>query len=116
MSATARAARDRFQAPRQRAITARDAGLKLASRANRWLICGAVALAGGLSALTAHAFHSRTAAAPNAAAPNAAAATTAAPQSSQPSSQTPLQSPSQPPSASSQVPAPAPAPAVSGGS
>lgn len=112
MSATARAARERFQAPRQRAITARDAGLKLASRANRWLICGAVALAGGLSALTAHAFHSRTAAA----APNAAATTPAAPQSSQPSSQTPLQSPSQPPSASSQVPAPAPAPAVSGGS
>ncbi len=40
-------------------MTARDAGLALISRINRWLIAGAVAFSGLISLAAAHAFHGR---------------------------------------------------------
>ncbi len=94
-----------------REVTAREQGLALISRINRWLIAGAVGVAGLLSLVAAHAFHGHSA--------NASpAARTAAPQSqpqSQPSGDDSgggLQQPAQAP-----APAPAaPAPVVSGGS
>lgn len=43
------------------AVQARDAALSLVARANRWLIAAAVLVAGGLTALTAHAFHAKAA-------------------------------------------------------
>ena len=43
------------------AVQARDAGLRLARRAQRWIVAVAVGTAGGLAALTAHAYHARAA-------------------------------------------------------
>jgi hypothetical protein len=96
-----------------RRLSARDAGLALAARANRWMISGAVILAGGLTAVTAHAFHPGSAAAVHALTP---AATPAVPAhgSEQDNSGAPLQAPSTPPA--SAAPTPSPAPVVSGGS
>ena len=45
------------------AVEARDAGLRLATRAQRWIAVLAVGTAGGLAALTAHANHARAASA-----------------------------------------------------
>ena len=42
------------------AVRAREAGLELIRRVNRWLVAGAIAAAGILSLLAAHAFHGRT--------------------------------------------------------
>jgi hypothetical protein len=98
-------------ASRGSAVEVRDAGLALARRVKRGMIFGAVLLAGGVSAVTAHAFHARTAALTQAAAP---AASRSASQSSDDTSGGSLQSPSQAPTAP--APAPAAAPVVSGGS
>ena len=43
-----------------RSVTARERGLALISRVNRWLIAGAVGLSGLISLAAAHAFHGRT--------------------------------------------------------
>lgn len=98
------------------AIRSRERGLSLLKRANRWLVGLAVLLAGALTGLTAHAFHSSTA---------SARTTTSSPGSGQSSSSGAsapgLQSPASPPASSpapaAASPAPAPAaPVVSGGS
>ena len=104
-------------AARSRRAYARDLGLDMISRANRWLISGAVILTGGVSALTWHAFHAHAAtpAATRGVAPQSSGASNSSDDGS--SSTTPLQAPSQAPAAASPAPAPAPAPApVSGGS
>jgi hypothetical protein len=96
------------QPARRKAALAREAGLEFAGRANRWMIAGAVTLAAGLSALTAHAFHAHAATRPSTSQQSA---------QTQPSGDdgtSGLQAPSQAPSTTS--PAPAPAPVVSGGS
>lgn len=103
-------------APVSDAVRARERGLSLLKRANRWLIGLAVVLAGALTGLTAHAFHSS----------STASAQTTPTSPSQPSgsegsgggaSAPGLQSPASPPAGSSPAPAPAPAPpVVSGGS
>jgi hypothetical protein len=46
------------------AVQARDAGLRLAQRAQRWIAALAVGAASGLAALTAHAYHARATPAP----------------------------------------------------
>jgi hypothetical protein len=95
-------------------MNARDAGLRLIGRINRWLITGAVALTAMIALVTQHAFR----AAHPAATPASSSASSAVP--SQPSggddgsaSGSGLQQPTQ-------VPTPAPAassaPVVSGGS
>ena len=91
----------------------RDEGLTFVGRANRWMISGAVILAGGVSLITAHAFHAH-AAGSSAAQRSPAGSQTPATgqQSGDDGSGAPLQSPSQAPSV---APA-APAPVVSGGS
>jgi hypothetical protein len=89
-----------------RALARRDAGLGLVRLINRWLIAGAVAATGAVSAVAAQGFsgHSSTTVA-------ASSATTTTQQSSGATS-TGLQSPAQTPSASSS----ASTGAVSGGS
>ena len=100
-----------------RVVTARDAGLELIRRINRWLIAGAVAAVGLFSLLAAHAFHGHTVTTSRA---SSSVASQSGPISgSSSSSHSPsnaggsgLQAPAQAPS-----PAPAaPAPVVSGGS
>jgi hypothetical protein len=84
---------------------ARDAGLDLIRRANRWLIVGAVALTGGVSLAAAHAFHGRTphaGAAPAAStSPVAASGSSQQPQSSASDGGGGLRAPTQSSSASS---------------
>ena len=96
-------------APLADAIRARERGISLLRRANRWLIGLALLLAGALTGLTAHAFHANPASAQTTTAPSATSgAGASAPQ---------LQSPASPPAAAAPAPAPAPAgPVVSGGS
>jgi hypothetical protein len=96
-------------------VEVRDAGLALVRRVKRRMIFGAVLLAGGVSAVTAHAFHARTAVLTRPAAP-AAVPSVSASQSSDDSSGGSLQSPSGTPAAAPPASAPAPAPVVSGGS
>jgi hypothetical protein len=96
------------QSARRRAAVDRDAGLDFAARANRWIISGAVILAAGVSALTAHAFHA------HAATTSSASQQAAQPQQGGDAGTASLQAPSQAPSAT--TPAPASAPVVSGGS
>jgi hypothetical protein len=99
------------------AVSAREAGLELIRRINRWLIAGAVAGAGVLSLLAGHAFHGHTVASGGASqgAASQSASSSGGPSSSQSSSNaggSGLQAPAQAP-----APAPAaPAPVVSGGS
>jgi hypothetical protein len=107
----------------RRGVNAREAGLDTLARANRWMVAGAVALAGGASAVTWHAFQAHAAGLPRASNPvrpparvhpvhhrsddgGDEAAAPAAPAGA------PAPAPS---SASAPAPA-APAPAVSGGS
>ncbi|HWE07760.1 MAG TPA: hypothetical protein VG325_00300 [Solirubrobacteraceae bacterium] len=98
------------------AVQARERGLWLVSRVNRWMIGLAVLLAGALAGLTAHAFHPKTASAqtattaPSSQTPNAGGAGSAGP--------APLQSPSSVPAPAVPSPAPGPVgpPVVSGGS
>lgn len=109
-------------------LRAREAGLALTRRVNRWMIGGAVILTGGVSAVTAHAFHARSptvtgssaaattarhAAARRSHASAGSASTASSDRSGQGAS---LQAPSQPPTAVAPAPATAPAPVVSGGS
>lgn len=94
-------------------VSARNAGFAFVARTNRWMIAGAVAIAGGLTAVTAHAFHAR----PSAAARPKAAASTPTSRGQSSGSQSAgaqLQPPSQPPAAAD--PNPVPTPVVSGGS
>jgi hypothetical protein len=95
-----------------RIVTARENGLALISRINRWLIAGAVALSGAISVAAANAFHGRTRAQSN-----QTAVTNGGGGSSQRASNTGSGGALQPPA---QAPAPTQAPAsgpvVSGGS
>jgi hypothetical protein len=112
------------EAPGQRgdAVRARDAGLRLARRVNRWAVGGAVAVAGALSALTAHAYHAR-AAAPRSTAVSATRGTRATGAATSatlpPAGATSAAQPGAGPQPPASVPIPAPtqvAPVVSGGS
>lgn len=96
-----------------RRARAREAGLAIVARANRWMISGAVLFAGGLTAVTAHAFHPRSAPPAHWATPSVTRAVPA-PGSNQEDSGAPLQAPSTAPT--SVAPTPSPAPVVSGGS
>ncbi len=88
-----------------REINTRDAGIALASRINRWLIGGAVAGAGFLSLIAAHAFHGRTLGSTGGSSPAVSSPSTS-------SAGGGLQQPAQSPAPS----APSPTPVVSGGS
>jgi hypothetical protein len=94
------------------AVEMRDASLALVRRVKRGMMFGAVVLAGGVSAVTAHAFHARTVVLTRPAAP-AAPPSVSASHSSDGGSGAALQPPSQPPAATAPA---APAPVVSGGS
>ena len=94
------------------AVEMRDASLALVRRVKRGMMFGAVVLAGGMSAVTAHAFHARTAVLTRPESP-AAHPSVSASQSSDDGSGASLQSPSETPTP---APAAAPAPVVSGGS
>jgi hypothetical protein len=98
--------------PESAAVAARERGLWLVTRVNRWMVGLAVLFAGALTGLTAHAFHPKTA--------SAQTATTAPSQPSNAgdagsSNPAPLQSPSSAPAPVAPVPVPA-GPVVSGGS
>jgi hypothetical protein len=96
-------------APVADAIRARERGLSLLHRANRWLIGLALLLAGALTGLTAHASPASPA--------SAHAVTTAPSQNSGGGAGAPaLQSPASPPAAAAPAPAPPAGPVVSGGS
>jgi hypothetical protein len=105
-------------------IRAREAGLALTRRVNRWMIGGAVILTGGVSTVTAHAFHARSpgVTSSSATAPAARRSTSGAHRSASTASSSgsgqgaSLQAPSQAPTAAVPAPATAPAPVVSGGS
>lgn len=92
-----------------RTVTARDAGLALVSRINRWMIAGAIALSGVISLIAQQAFHGHTVNASNASsaasnASNAASSAASAPSSSSSGSsslQQPAQAPAPAPSSSS---------------
>ncbi len=100
-------------APVSDAIHAREQGLALLSRANRWMIGLALLLAGALTGLTAHAFHAKPASAQTAS--SVASSPTQDDGNGGGASAPSLQAPSSAPAAA--VPAPAPvAPVVSGGS
>jgi membrane associated rhomboid family serine protease len=112
---------DGGEAPVSAAVAARQRGLRLVTRINRWMIGLAVLLAGALTGVAAHAFHPKTASAQTVApaagqssnpagAAGAAAGATGA-------SSAPLQPPAAAPAPAVSAPAPAPvAPVVSGGS
>jgi hypothetical protein len=99
------------------ALRARDAGLRFVGRINRWMIAAAVALAGGLTALTAHAFHAH-AATPSTA--SSAGAVSTVPATSVPPSGDTVPAPAVQPPQSAPTPGvqggPGPGPVVSGGS
>jgi hypothetical protein len=102
-------------AARSAGYDTRERGLNIVSRANRWMIAGAVGLAGGVTAVTAHAFHTHTATA----ATTSSAVSSQASQAAQPSQQAPssgggLQAPAQAPT--QVAPVQPQAPVVSGGS
>ena len=105
-------------APKSDAVRARERGLSLVARANRWMIGLAVLLAAALSGLTAHAFHAKPARAATSGSSSAGSGS-AANASRNPggsASPAPLQAPSRAPSVPAPAAAPAPAPVVSGGS
>jgi hypothetical protein len=54
---TARAEAREQEANRHSRIMARDAGLSLIGRANRWMVTGAVGVTGAVSLYASHAFH-----------------------------------------------------------
>ena len=87
-------------------VDRRDAGLDLIRRGNRWLVAGAVGMAGVVSLAAAHAFPGRTITS------GVASAVSGQAQSQQGLSGSGLQSPSQAPG----VALPAPSAVVSGGS
>jgi hypothetical protein len=100
--------------PENTSISARDRGLALISRLNRWMIAGAVGLTGVVSILAKESFHGRTlSSAGSTVSQSSASGSSSSPSSSSGSSGS-IQQPSQSP-----APAPAPvvsAPVVSGGS
>lgn len=96
-----------------RRVRAREAGLALAARVNRSMIAGAAILAAGLTAVTAHAFHQRSAPAVRSATPRVTRAVHAH-GSGEDHHRVPLQAP--PTTPASAAPTPSPAPVVSGGS
>lgn len=97
----------------------RDAGLDTLARANRWLIAGAVALAGGASAVTWHAFQAHAAGLARVSRPVAAPVVAHRHRRSDDEGRS-AAAPAPPSAAPTPAPAPAsapaPAPAVSGGS
>lgn len=100
------------EVPVSAAVQARERGLWLVTRVNRWMVGLAVLLAGALTGLTAHAFHPKTA--------SAQTATTVPSQTSNGgdagnTGPAPLQSPSSAPTPAAPAPVPV-APVVSGGS
>jgi hypothetical protein len=101
-----------FAEPLPRAVTAREAGLELIRRLNRWLIAGAVAAAGLLSLLAAHAVHGHTVTTNGAASSTASPSGSSSPHSSSNVGGAGLRAPAQAPAPAQ----PAPAPVVSGGS
>ncbi len=97
-----------------RAVTARDAGLNLIARINRWMIAGAVALSGLISVAAARSFHGRTTTPTGAATSQPSSSSSSSSGSSSSSDGSGIQPPPQAPAS---APAqPAPAPVVSGGS
>lgn len=86
-------------------VNARDAGLALVSRINRWMIAGAIALSGVISLVAQQAFHGHTVNASNASSPASNASNTASSAASAPSSSSSgsssLQQPAQAPAAAS---------------
>lgn len=102
---------------RNASINARDRGLALISRINRWMIAGAVALTGLVSLVASHSFHGRTlssSAASSGSSSGSSGSSSSAGSTSSSNSAGSIQQPSQAP-APAQVPV-APAPVVSGGS
>jgi hypothetical protein len=98
--------------PAPRGAAAREAGLELIRRVNRWLIAAAVAAAGLFSLLAAHAFHGHTVTTGVASSSSSAASPAASRPVAQSAGGSGLQAPAQAP-----APAPpAPSPVVSGGS
>jgi hypothetical protein len=103
------------------AVAAREEGLSLVTRVNRWMIGLAVILSGALTGLTAHAFHAKAASphsattTPSPPASGGNSATTAPSPPANGGNSAPLQSPSSAPAPAAPAPAPAP-PVVSGGS
>ena len=105
--------------PRNPSIGARDRGLALISRINRWMIAGAVGLTGLISLIASQSFHGRTLTSRPVSAGSSSAGSSASSASGGTSqgsgSASAIQQPAQSPS-----PAPAPvtpsAPVVSGGS
>lgn len=96
-----------------RAASARDAGLELIRRINRWMIAGAIALTGVISLVAARSFHGHTASAATSSQASQPSSSGSAASSSD-SSGGGLSQPAQAPSSSSG--SSAPAPVVSGGS
>jgi predicted aconitase with swiveling domain len=94
-----------------RSITARDRGLALISRVNRWLITGAVGISGLISIAAAHAFHGRTLGGSTAVIQRSRGSTHGAGSGLQQPAGAPVASPAPAPPAAS-----APAPVVSGSS
>lgn len=90
---------------------AREAGLRLISQLNRWMIAGAVALAAVISVLAEKSFHGHVA---KAATSTQSSQSSSSSESSSSSTGGSLQQPAQAPSAAPV--APAPSPVVSGGS
>ena len=101
---------------------ARDTGLDLIQRVNRWIIVGAVICTGGVSVAAARAFHGRTVTGGGGTAANAvtpAGASNSSPQSQSAASSNAngLQSPTQTPAPAQTAPVhPGLSPVVSGGS
>lgn len=94
------------------AVRIREHGLSLIRRFNRWLIGGAVVIAGLLSGLTAHSFHAHAAPAATTGASRSPAPSSTAGDDGTSTNSSGLTAPSAPPAA-----APAPvAPVTSGGS
>ncbi|MFL5824843.1 MAG: hypothetical protein ACJ764_15535 [Solirubrobacteraceae bacterium] len=94
-------------------MRARDAGLALISRINRWMIAGAVGLAGLISFVAAQSFHGRTLTKRVASQGSSAGSSSSAPNSS--SSAGGIQPPSEAPSSVPVTPEPS-SPVVTGGS
>jgi hypothetical protein len=96
------------------AVQAREAGLRLVSRAQRWIAVLAVGAASGLAAVTAHAYHARAAPSPVTSIPPAQRAADDGSDSS--GSTAPAASIQPPPAAPAPAASTDVAPVVSGGS
>jgi hypothetical protein len=96
-----------------KATAARDAGLELIRRINRWMIAGAIALTGVISLLAAGSFHGHSASAATTSQSSQGSGSSTSSSSSS-SDGSGLAQPAQAPSSSSG--SSAPAPVVSGGS